>query len=74
MEVTKKVENFLKFLKENYGETISSLISYSKQSENLLIKETKQSDYSSKITHSLDIFSTMMIGTIQKVSKNLKVE
>ncbi|MEJ5285732.1 uracil-DNA glycosylase [Bacteroidetes/Chlorobi group bacterium Naka2016] len=58
MEVTKKVENFLKFLKENYGETISSLISYSKQSENLLIKETKQSDYSSKITHSLDIFST----------------
>ncbi|MFN3270013.1 MAG: uracil-DNA glycosylase [Candidatus Kapaibacteriota bacterium] len=58
MEVTKKVENFLKFLKENYGETIFSFVSYSNESENLLIKETKQSDYSSKITHSLDIFST----------------
>lgn len=59
MDIWSKVKNFFIFLAENYGETIFSNFSYSYKTNNSFVEETNQSEtYNTKITHSLDIFST----------------
>lgn len=58
MELWSKIENFLNFLAENYGELIYSDFSYSYKSIFHFVEEVNHSvSYDTKITHSLDIFS-----------------
>jgi DNA polymerase len=57
MDIVSNLENFLKFIKENYGDIFFSQFSYSSSSNASLICEKTESTYSSSIAHSIDIFS-----------------